>query len=124
VPSEVPKSLAIPVKRRAGAVSLLFASEMEMRLHAAQVGEIRLHYSTGADDFVPLVANTNFDSLRGHSAPHCSPVSLNDQGDYLNLLRLPCDATRELDYITVTMQERDARLALVGLHIYPGPSFD
>jgi hypothetical protein len=118
LPSSVPKSMVIPVNRRVGAISLLFASEMEMRLSDSRVGEIKFTYSQGPDEIVPLVADANFDALRGHSAPECSPIQINDKGDKLNLLRLPCDGDRKLDHITVTIQERDARLALIALHTF------
>jgi len=118
VPSTVPKSMVIPVDRRICAISMLFASEMEMRLSDSRVGEIRLTYSQGADEIVALVADANFDALRGHSALECSPIPINYHGDKLNLLRLPCDGARNLDHITVTMQERDARLALIALHTF------
>ena len=118
VPSTVPKSLVIPVDRRICAISMLFAGEMEMRLSDSRVGEIRFTYSEGSDEVVPLVADANFDALRGHCAPECSPIQINQHGDKLNLLRLPCDGARKLDHITVTMQERDARLALIALHTF------
>jgi hypothetical protein len=117
--SLVPKSVVIPVKRRVCAVSLFFASEMEMRVSNARVGDIRLTYTEGADEVVPLVADRNFDALRGRSAPDCFPVRLNDKGDYLNVLRLPCSAARTLDRVILTMTQRDARLALVSLHTFP-----
>jgi hypothetical protein len=120
-PSTVPKSLVIPVHRLVCAVSLLFASEMDMRLSDSRVGEIRFTYSQGGDETVPLVADANFDALRGHSAPECSPIQMNDDGDKLNVLRLPCDGARILDHITVTIQERDARLALIALHTFAIP---
>jgi hypothetical protein len=118
LPSAVPKSMVIPVNRRVCAVSLLFASEMEMRLSKAHVGEIRFTYSQGPDKVVPLVANANFDALRGRSAPECSPLQINADGDNLNLLRLPCDGAQTLDRITITMQQRDARLGLIALHTF------
>ena len=118
LPSTVPKSMVIPVDRRICAISMLFASEMEMRLSDSRVGEIRFTYSQGGDEIVPLVADANFDALRGHSAPECSPIQITHDGDKLNVLRLPCDGTRKLDHITVTMRERDARLALIALHTF------
>lgn len=121
LPSTTPKSVVIPVGRRVCAISLLFASEMEMRLSDSRVGEIRFTYSQGADEVVALVANENFDALRGHSAPECSPIQINDTGDTLNVLRLPCDGARNLDHITIAMQERESRLALIALHTFAIP---
>jgi hypothetical protein len=118
LPSTAPKSMVVPINRRVCAISMLFASEMEMRLSESCVGEIKFTYSQGPDEIVPLVADANFDALRGHSAPECAAIKINDKGDKLNLLRLPCDGTRKLDHITVTMQERDARLALIALHTF------
>jgi hypothetical protein len=89
-----------------------------MRLSASRVGEIRFTYSQGGDEIVPLVADSNFDALRGHSAPECSPIEINDKRDNLNVLRLPCDGARKLDHITIAIQERDARLALIALHTF------
>lgn len=121
LPSTLPKSILIPVDRRICAISMLFASEMEVRLSGSPVGEIRFTYSQGADQIVPLVADANFDTLRGHSAPECAPIVLDQNGDTLNLLRLPCDGTRTLAHITVAIHTRDARLALIALHTFAIP---
>lgn len=120
-PSSYPGRVVIPIGHAVQTLCLLYASEVESRHTAAQVGLLSLVYGRGAVTEIPLIAGENLDTFYRHWAAHTLPILLLGEGlndeDHLHFYRLPCNPEDELIDLVIELNAPDVQIGLLAASI-------
>lgn len=121
------KANAIALSRKANAIAILYASECQSRQTGVDVGKMILNYDIGDAEEIILNVGENIDTLFSHFATDTIPVMIptpfqnhpiHPGTDYLNLLILPCDFSREITSIDFSIELPDVQFGLIGMSFF------
>ncbi len=119
-PSAHPNTVEITVNKTVGAISLLYQADVDVRLTEDVIGSITLEYADGSESCVLLESGKTVGALFRNFARDTVhiPVPSTTDRDSVNHYAIPCDETRVLRAVRITVDKEDARFALIAANIY------
>lgn len=116
-PGEYRSTVTLPVGRCVRTLDLLYVSEVESRLTGSVVGCLTLHYTDGTTQALPLEAGKQIGAMFHNFAAETDKLGLAHLPfcdlDTASILSVGCDVNRKLESFTLTLDTRDASLALM-----------
>lgn len=115
-----PAAAQLPVNKSVGAVSLLYAADVDVRLVQETVGAVILEYTDGETVSVPLSCGSNVGSLFRNFAQDTVhvPALTHTNRDSVNHYAIPCDEDKTLRCVRIEITKEDVRFALLATNLY------